>query len=123
MGAASGQFFSADQGAALSTWFATASIDPGLTSVVAVHPFEVSEITEGGSPCSDADGEHLHQGIPQAVELRQAQSASGCERCQAGCEQTFIGVDIPSTRDEGLVQQGCFDRPLTPSQLRLQILT
>ena len=30
--------------------------------------------------------------------------------------------NIPSTRDEGLVQQGCFDRPLTPSELRLQIL-
>ena len=78
MSAASGEFFSSDGSPALPAWLTAALIHPGLTSIVAVHSLKVPEVAEGGSTCSDADGEDLHQGVPQAVELGQAQATCGC---------------------------------------------
>tara|TARA_B100000073_G_scaffold227880_1_gene190077 strand:- start:4012 stop:4182 length:171 start_codon:yes stop_codon:yes gene_type:complete len=39
-----------------------------------------------------------------------------------GLEQAFIGIDVPNTGNEGLIQEGGFDRSRAASQLSLQIL-
>ena len=65
MGASAGQFLSLNGRSTAAAGFSSTSVDPGLASIVAIHPLEIAEITEGGATGSNADGENIHQGIPQ----------------------------------------------------------
>ena len=51
-----------------------------------------------------------------------AQTSRPRERMNPGLEQAFIGIDVSNTGDEGLIQEGGFDRSSAPGQLPLQIL-
>jgi len=59
--------------------FSSTSVDPRLAAVVAIHPLEIAEITEGGATGSNADGENIHQGIPQPLQLFELQLPCGRE--------------------------------------------
>ena len=65
MGASARQFLSLNGRSTAAAGFSSTSVDPGLASIVAIHPLEIAEITEGGATGSNADGENIHQGIPQ----------------------------------------------------------
>ena len=69
MGASAGQFLSLNGRSTAAAWFPSTPVNPGLAAVVAIHPLEIAEITEGGATGSDADGENIHQGIPQPLQL------------------------------------------------------
>ena len=59
--------------------FSTTSVDPGLAAIVAIHPLEIAEITEGGATGSNADGQNIDQGIPQPLQLFELQLPCGRE--------------------------------------------
>ena len=69
MGAASGQLVSQKNGSADAARLAVASIHPGLTAVIAIDAFEVSEITEGRAPGTDAGLQHIHKAGAQVFQL------------------------------------------------------
>lgn len=48
--------------------FASAVIDPGLTAILTVDAFDIAEVAEGGSPCTDAVLENLDD---RGVEFRE----------------------------------------------------
>ena len=60
--------------------FSSTSVDQGLAAVVAIHPLEIAEITEGGATGSNADAQNIHQSIPQPLQLFEFQLPCGRER-------------------------------------------
>ena len=83
MGASAGQFLSLNGRSTAAAGFPSTPVDPGLAAVVAIHPLEIAEITEGGATGSNADGENIHQGIPQPLQLFELQLPCGRERGNA----------------------------------------
>ena len=83
MGASAGQFLSLNGRSTAAAGFPSTPVDPGLAAVVAIHPLEIAEITEGGATGSNADGENIHQGIPQPLQLFELQLPCGRERGDA----------------------------------------
>ena len=83
MGASAGQFLSLNGRSTAAAGFPSTPVDPGLAAVVAIHPLEIAEITEGGATGSNADGENIHQGIPQFLQLFELQLPCGRERGDA----------------------------------------
>ena len=83
MGASAGQFLSLNGRSTAAAGFSSTSVNPGLASIVAIHPLEIAEITEGGATGSNADGENIHQGIPQPLQLFELQLPCGRERGDA----------------------------------------
>ena len=79
MGASPGQFLSLNGRSTAAAGFTSTPVDPGLAAVVAIHPLQIPEITEGGSAGSDADGQHIHQGIAQPLQLFELQLPCGRE--------------------------------------------
>ena len=121
MGAASGKLFPKNVGSAASAWMPSPSIDPRLTSVVSIYPFKIAEITEGGSPGSDADLKHGHQSLTKRLKLLHFETASRREGHDAGPEKAFIGIDIADSSHESLVEKGRFDWPAASFESLLQI--
>ena len=83
MGASAGQFLSLNGRSTAAAGFPSTPVNPGLAAVVAIHPLEIAEITEGGATGSNADGENIHQGIPQPLQLFELQLPCGRERGDA----------------------------------------
>ena len=73
MGASAGQLLSLYGRSTAAARFTSTPVDPGLAAVVAIHPLKIAEITEGGAAGSDADGQNIHQGIPQPLKLFELQ--------------------------------------------------
>ena len=73
MGASAGQLLPPDRRSTTAAGFSSTSIDPGLASIVAIHPFKIAEITEGGAAGSDADVQHIDQSIAQPLQLFELQ--------------------------------------------------
>ena len=69
MGASARQLLSLNGRSTAAAGFSSTPVDPGLAAIVAIHPLEIAEITEGGATGSNADGENIHQGIPQPLSL------------------------------------------------------
>ena len=83
MGASARQLLPLNGRSTAAAGFSSTSVDPGLAAVVAIHPLEIAEITEGGATGSNADGENIHQGIPQPLQLFELQLPCGRERGDA----------------------------------------
>ena len=83
MGASAGQFLSLNGRSTAAAGFPSTPVDPGLAAIVAIHPLEIAEITEGGATGSNADGQNIHQGIPQSLQLFELQLPCGGERGDA----------------------------------------
>ena len=83
MGASAGQFLSLNGRSTAAAGFPSTPVDPGLAAVVAIHPLEIAEITEGGATGSNADGENIYQGISQPLQLLEIQLPCGRERGDA----------------------------------------
>ena len=83
MGASARQLFPLNGRSTAAAGFSTTSVDPGLAAIVAIHPLEIAEITEGGATGSNADGENIHQSIPQPLQLFEFQLPCGRERVYA----------------------------------------
>ena len=83
MGASAGQFLSLNGRSTAAAGFPSTPVDPGLAAVVAIHPLEIAEITEGGATGSNADGENIYQGISQPPQLLEIQLPCGRERGDA----------------------------------------
>ena len=83
MGASAGQFLSLNGRSTAAAGFPSTPVDPGLAAVVAIHPLEIAEITEGGATGSNADGQNIDQGIPQPLQLFELQLPCGRERGDA----------------------------------------
>lgn len=83
MGASARQLFPLNGRSTAAAGFSSTSVDPGLAAIVAIHPLEIAEITEGGATGSNADGENIHQGIPQPLQLFELQLPCGRERGDA----------------------------------------
>ena len=79
MGASAGQFLSLNGRSTAAAGFPSTPVDPGLAAVVAIHPLEIAEITEGGATGSNADGQHIDQGISQPLQLLEIQLPCWCE--------------------------------------------
>ena len=79
MGASAGQFLSLNGRSTAAAGFPSTPVDPGLAAVVAIHPLKIAEITEGGAAGSDADGQHIDQGISQPLQLLEIQLPCWCE--------------------------------------------
>ena len=79
MGASARQLFPLNGRSTAAAGFSSTSVDPGLAAIVAIHPLEIAEITEGGATGSNADGENIHQGIPQFLQLFELQLPCGRE--------------------------------------------
>ena len=79
MGASAGQFLSLNGCSTAAAGFPCTPVDPGLAAVVAIHPLEIAEITEGGATGSNADGQHIDQGISQPLQLLEIQLPCWCE--------------------------------------------
>ena len=79
MGASAGQFLSLNGRSTAAAGFSSTSVNPGLAAVVAIHPLKIAEITEGGATGSNADGQHIDQGIPQPLQLLEIQLPCGRE--------------------------------------------
>ena len=73
MGASAGQLLSLYGRSTAAAGFSSTSVDPGLAAIVAIHPLEIAEITEGGATGSNADGQHIDQGISQPLQLLEIQ--------------------------------------------------
>ena len=121
MGAASRKLFPKNGGSAASAWMPSPSIDPCLASIVSIHPFKITEITEGGATGSDADLKDGHQSLTQRLKLLHLETASRREGHDASAEEAFIGIDIAHSSHESLVEEGCFDWPATALESLLQI--
>ena len=83
MGASAREFLSLNGRSTAAAGFPSTPVDPGLAAVVAIHPLEIAEITEGGATGSNADGQNIHQGIPQSLQLFELQLPCGRERGDA----------------------------------------
>ena len=83
MGASAGQLLPLNGCSTAAAGFSSTSVDPGLASIVAIHPLEIAEITEGGATGSNADGQNIHQGIAQPLQLSELQLPCGRERGDA----------------------------------------
>ena len=83
MGAPARQLLPLNGRSTAAAGFSSTSVDPGLAAIVAIHPLEIAEITEGGATGSNADGENIHQGIPQLLQLFELQLPCGRERADA----------------------------------------
>ena len=96
MGASSRQFLSTNGGAAAPTGLSSPAIHPGLATVIAVHPLEITKITEGGSAGTNAGGEDIHQDVRNLASCERVSCPAGSE---AGClpKQTFIGINVADT--------------------------
>ena len=79
MRAAAGQLLPLNWRSTAAARFSSTPVDPGLAAVVAIHPLEIAEITEGGATGSNADGQNIHQGIPQPLQLFELQLPCGRE--------------------------------------------
>ena len=79
MGASAAQFLSLNGRSTAAAGFPSTPVDPGLSAVVAIHPLEIAEITEGGATGSNADGQHIDQGISQPLQLLEIQLPCWCE--------------------------------------------
>ena len=79
MGASAGQFLSLNGRSTAAAGFPSTPVDPGLAAVVAIHPLEIAEITESGATGSNADGQNIHQGIAQPLQLFELQLPCGSE--------------------------------------------
>ena len=79
MGASTGQLLSLNGRSTSAAGFPSTPVDPGLAAVVAIHPLEIAEITEGGATGSNADGQHIDQGISQPLQLFEIQLPCWCE--------------------------------------------
>ena len=73
MGASARQLFPLNGCSTAAAWFPSTPVDPGLAAVVAIHPLQIAEITEGGATGSNADGQHIDQGISQPLQLLEIQ--------------------------------------------------
>ena len=73
MGASPGEFLPSNRSTTTAAGFSATPVHPGLAAVVAIHPLEIAEITEGGATGSNADGENIHQGISQPLQLLEIQ--------------------------------------------------
>ena len=73
MGASARQLLPLNWRSTAAAGFSSTSVDPGLAAVVAIYPFKIAEITEGGAAGSDADGQHIDQGIAQPLQLFEIQ--------------------------------------------------
>ena len=94
MGASARQLLPLNWRSTAAAGFSSTSIDPGLAAVVAIHPFEIAEITEGGATGSNADAQNIYEGIPQPLQLFELQPPCGSEWRDARCEKGFIRVDV-----------------------------
>ena len=121
MGAASRKLFPKNGGSAASAWMPSPSIDPCLASIVSIHPFKITEITEGGAPSSDADLKHGHQSFTQRLKLLHFETPSRREGHDACAEEAFIGIDVADSSHESLVEKGRFDWPATSLEFLLHI--
>ena len=81
-----------------------------MTAVIAVHALEVAKVTERGSTSANADGENVHESLPQVVQLFKVEFSRCCERLKASDKKAFIGVDVANTCHKGLIQKGRLDR-------------
>ena len=73
MGASARQLFPLNGRSTAAAGFSSTSVNPGLAAIVAIHPLEIAEITEGGATGSNADGQHIDQGISQPLQLSEIQ--------------------------------------------------
>ena len=110
MGAASGQFPALDGAAAAATGFTMAPVDPGLSPVIAIHSFEISEITKGCSSGANADVQYIHQALVKSLKTAQGKLPRWGERVDACSEKAFIGVDVSDPGYQILVKESGFDR-------------
>lgn len=81
-----------------------------MTAVIAVHALEVAKVTERGSTSANADGENVHESLPQVVQLFKVEFSCCCERLKASDKEAFIGIDVANTCHKGLIQKGRLDR-------------
>ena len=121
MGASAGQLLPPDRRSTTAARFSATSIDPGLASIVAIHPFKIAEITKGSAAGSNADGQNIDQRIAQPLQFFERQLPCGCEGSDARCEKGFIRIDVARPGHQGLVQQSCFDRSAAALELLLQV--
>ena len=63
VGATTAEAFTADGRAAYPAGLASSAIHPGLTTVVAVNAFKISEVAEGCSSSTDAHSEDLREAV------------------------------------------------------------
>ena len=79
MGASAGQFLSLNGRSTAAAGVPSTPVDPGLAAVIAIHPHEIAKVTEGCATGSNADGQNIHQGIPQPFQLFELQLPCGSE--------------------------------------------
>ena len=94
MGATTGKFHPINGSATVQTRLPGASINRGLSSVIAVDAFKVSEIAECCATNADADLEHMHQAVAHVFQLFAVEPACWCLGCNARCKQAFVGINI-----------------------------
>ena len=123
VGASPCQLFTLYRGPATVARLPSTSVHGCLPPVVAIHAFEISEIAEGGSTCTDALLQHCCKASAESIELWAFEMTCLGVRCNSCCEQAFIGVDVPCTSNDGLVEKCCFDGAFAVLQALLQIGT
>ena len=96
MGAATGKFHPFNGSATVQARLPGASINRGLSSVIAVDAFKVSEIAECCATNADADLEHMHKAVAHLLQLSALEPARWSLGRNSGCKQALVGIDISS---------------------------
>lgn len=112
MGRSAPQLQPLDRRPAGTTGFTSAAIDPGLATVIAIQALQISKITKGRPPGTNAVLEHLDYAAVEDGDRRGLELVAAGFGVNFAQEQGFIGVDIADSGDQSLVQQGGFDNPL-----------
>ena len=100
MGATTGKFHPINGSATGQTRLPGAPINRGLSSVIAVDAFKISEIAECCATNADADLEHMHKAVAHLFQLFAVEPACLSLGCNARCKQAFVGIDIACARHQ-----------------------
>jgi len=104
MAAATTQCVSSQDRAALAAGLPSSPVHPGLSSVIAIGASEVAEIAEGGASGPNAELKDLHQGLAQLLKPLCTHGPRWSVGANACHEEAFIGIDVPHTCHQGLIE-------------------
>lgn len=116
MGPTTGEHDAADGGAADAAGLSFAAVDAMLHLEKPFAAFGVDVIGDRGTTGADGGTENRAQGSVKAGELVASESSGALRGPDAGPEETFVGVDVADTVEEGLIEQGGFDGELAAAK-------
>ena len=88
---------------------ACTAIDPKLMLITACPPRSAHVIADGRTASLDRTAQDRDDGPAQALRLDIAKLAAAPSRVEARLEERFVGINVPNTGDDPLIEEHCLE--------------